>query len=139
MQEDKDTCRCKSKTWAEAILDFVDDRDISESSEKKRFVNNRDKRFYASFFGSVLFHLALLVMAARMLQQWPSTQAYLSSFLFIVVVSAFIAFIVSTGNKGGLIRRFWYGVTLPAVCYYLATKIIWPLVSTLETAGGVTS
>ena len=78
-------------------------------------------------------------MAARMLQQWLSTEAYLLCVLFIVFVSAFIAFIVSTGNKGGLIRRFWYGVTLPAVCYYLATKIIWPLVSTLESASSVTS
>lgn len=138
MQEDKDACRCKSKTWAEAILDFVDDRENSGSSEKKQFVNNWSKRFYASFFGSVLFHLTLLVMAARALT-WLSTDVFLLCVLFIVVVSAFIALIVSTGNKGGLIRRFWYGVTLPAVCYYLASKIIWPLVSTLETASSVTS
>ena len=137
MQEDKDACRCKSKTWAEAILDFIDDRDNSKSSEKQRFVNNWIKRFYASFFGSVLFHLALLFMAARMLE-WLSTEAYLLCILFIVVVSVFIALIVSTGNKGGLIRRFWYGVTLPAVCYYLASKI-WPLTSALETASSVTS
>lgn len=60
MQEDKDTCRCKSKTWAEAILDFVDDRYISEFSEKSGLSITGTKGFtphfsVQSYFTSLCF------------------------------------------------------------------------------------
>lgn len=103
------------RNWAEAIVDFVDDGDSDRTFAQ---------RFWASFFGSALLHLSLLIVLSSAVETSPSDEFILAYLAFTGIVSSIFARIVSTGKKGGLIRRFWYGVTLPIVCYILATTFI---------------
>ena len=103
-----------SRNWTEALADFLDDGGMPTS---------RPKRILASFFGASLFHFALFVVALNKQPNAPSDIFLWSFVVYVVIVSFLFALLISTGTKGGLIRRFWYGVILPAVSYYLAFEI----------------
>lgn len=107
-------CRKCSNSWAETLTDFFDDGD-KETSGWQRLI--------ASFFGSLLFHISLIVLAIYDTPTWVSGSAFLIVLVFILILSFVFGSLISTGSKGGLIRRFWYGVSLPAVCYFLAINI----------------
>ena len=104
-----------SRNWADALVDFVDDGTTKTSKRT---------RLFASFYGSFLFHFALIVAVPVRLSIQPSETLILVSLPLFFILSLLFGLIISTGTKGGLIRRFWYGVTLPAICYYLAFSIV---------------
>lgn len=104
-----------SRNWAEAFVDFLDDGGAETS---------RRAKFFASLYGSFLFHIALIVVAISRSSEPPNEILLLVVLPLSILLSCLFGIIISTGTKGGLIRRFWYGITLPAVCYYLAHGII---------------
>ena len=102
------------KNWAEALVDFVDDGDTNRGFKQ---------RLGASLFGSALLHLSILIVFSAV-ESPPSNEFIIVYFVFAGTVSSIFSLIISTGKKGGLIRRFWYGVTLPIICYLVATAFI---------------
>lgn len=81
------------------------------------------RRFASSLFGALLLHLTILFALAG----YISTATEAAVFLYLAIaplVSTLFALIISTGRKGGLIRRFWYGISLPAICYFLAANLV---------------
>ncbi|MCY3760741.1 MAG: hypothetical protein OXH50_05780 [Gemmatimonadetes bacterium] len=104
------------KNWAEALIDFLDDGDKDRSSIQK---------FLAAFSGSSLVHVSM-IMAASLLIRYPLTiSVYFSLLIYTVAVSLVVSVIVATGVNGRLVRRFWYGVSLPMACYFLAVSLLY--------------
>ena len=103
-----------SKNLVGALVDFVDDGGTESS---------RLSKFLASFYGSFLFHFVLLMLLMSRTKIVPAEDLIPLAGPLLFILSILFGLIISTGNKGGLIRRFWYGVTLPAICYYLAVGI----------------
>lgn len=105
----------KSRNWAQVFVDFLDDGGEATSTRA---------RFFASLYGSLLLHVSLIVVALVRVSEPPDGTLILSVLPLSILLSFIFGIIISTGTKGGLIRRFWYGITLPAACYYLASRII---------------
>ena len=72
------------------------------------------RRFASSFFGALLLHLTILLALATEIRQIGEEIAIIY-IVFSLLASMCFALIISTGTKGGLIPRFWYGVSLPAI------------------------
>ena len=104
-----------NKNWAEALVDFVDDG----GSE-----NNRYERFGASFIGSMFQHTVIFFVLFGSNEPMFSFTLIFGTLIFSLFVSCIYAYIISSGTKGGLIRRFWYGISLPIITYLLATSFI---------------
>ena len=100
--------------WAAAIVDFIDDGDRNRGHWE---------RLAASFFGSFLLHLAVLIALGSHLPTLGEN-LLLAWLAFTIVVSTLFTLVIATGRKGGLIRRFWYGLSLPAVCYAVAMSLV---------------
>lgn len=82
-----------SKSWAEALNDFVDD-----GSEKQL----PWQRALAAFFGSFLFHLSLVTFVlSGPGARWPNFDVVLVLFLFILVLSCIFGVLIATGKREG--------------------------------------
>ena len=104
-----------NKNWSEALVDFIDDG----GSERKGY-----ERFFAAYFGCFLQHITIFTVVIVANKNPLSDVFYIELLIFSLFVSLIFALIISTGTKGGLIRRFWYGISLPIVCYLLAASFI---------------
>ena len=104
-----------NKNWAEALVDFVDDGGRE---------SNRFERFGASFTGSLFQHSAIFLVLIGSKESMFNFTLFFDTLIFSFFVSLIYALIISSGTKGGLIRRFWYGISLPTITYLLATSFI---------------
>ena len=102
------------KNFTEIMVEF-----FADGGSNHEFI----QRLGAAFFGSLLFHATLILLAGAKGNFLLSDEWYYSSALLFFMISVIFGLIISTGKKGGLIRRFWYGVSLPGVCYFLAISI----------------
>ncbi len=82
-------------------------------------------RFAASFFGSFLFHLAIIVFRFAA-TDFTFPNIFLEYALIqVILLSVIFGLTISAGYKTGLIQGFLWGVFLPWICYFLASILIY--------------
>jgi len=106
-----------NESAARVLVDFVKDGDESTS---------RLGRFFAALCGSLVLHLSMCIAIVYQLEPSIIQEAYLGLFVLIITLSGIFALIISAGSNGSLVRRFLYGVSLPAFAYSFAVYIISP-------------